>query len=74
MRKSVNVFSAALILFAATSVVSCGKNKCEECHYELTDGSEVELGDYCGKDLKEIEKNGFTDAEGNKYDVHCGGH
>ena len=73
MRKSVNVFSAALLLFAATSVASCGKNKCEICEY-YKDGVDTEIGEFCGDDLKDIEKNGYTDSTGVTHDVHCGGH
>jgi uncharacterized lipoprotein YehR (DUF1307 family) len=74
MKKSVKIFSAAVFMFASVALISCGKNKCEECHYELSNGSEVELGDYCGDDLKNIEKNGYTDSTGTNYEVHCGGH
>lgn len=63
------------ILLATTSVViltmgSC--KKCAECHYDLN-GAEVEIGEYCGDDLKDIEKSGYT-VGGQTLEVHCHDH
>ena len=52
------------------AVSSC--KKCHECHYDKGD-EEIELGEYCGDDLEEIEANGFTDTSGT-YEVHCHEH
>ncbi len=59
---------AALTIVAATT--SC--KKCHDCHYDLN-GTEVELGEYCGDDLEEIESHG-TEVNGVKYEVHCEEH
>lgn len=54
--------------------VSCAKNKCAECHYDAPSG-EIELGTYCGDDLKNLEALGtYTDSLGTTYVVHCGEH
>jgi hypothetical protein len=54
--------------------VSCAKNKCAECHYDAPSG-EIELGTYCGDDLKNLEDLGtYTDSLGTTYVVHCGEH
>lgn len=54
--------------------VSCAKNKCAECHYDGPTG-EVEMGTYCGYDLKNLEELGtYTDTLGATYVVHCGEH
>lgn len=54
--------------------VSCAKNKCAECHYDAPTG-EVEMGTYCGDDLRDLEALGtFIDSLGNTYVVHCGEH
>lgn len=54
--------------------VSCAKNKCAECHYDAPSG-EIELGTFCGDDLKNLEELGtYTDSLGATYVVHCGEH
>ena len=55
------------ILFA-----SCKKNECHECHYDGPSG-EVELGEKCGDDLENLEKNGYATG-GVHYEVHCHEH
>ena len=60
------------IIFGALSIfgfTAC--NKCHECHYDLN-GTEVELGEFCGDDLTDIEATGFVDTAGNTHVVHCG--
>jgi ferredoxin len=74
MKKSVKTFVMSAVVITSMALVSCGKNKCEECHYELANGSEAELGEFCGDEMKDLEKNGYTDSTGTTYDVHCGGH
>ena len=61
----------AIILgvFSVVGFTSC--KKCHECHYDMN-GSEVELGEYCGDDLEAIEANGHVDAAGVTQEVHCG--
>jgi len=67
------VLNVAPFLFAGFLVISCDKNKCHECHYDKN-GSEVELGEKCGQELKDLEALGtFTDSTGN-YVVHCDEH
>ncbi len=54
--------------------VSCAKKKCAECHYDAPSG-EIELGTYCGDELKNLEDLGtYTDSLGVTYEVHCGEH
>lgn len=65
------ILSAAVLGFLT---LSCGKNKCAECHYDAPAG-EVEMGTYCADELKNLEELGtFTDSLGNIYEVHCGEH
>ena len=65
------ILSAAVLGFLT---LSCGKNKCAECHYDAPAG-EVEMGTYCGDELHDLEELGtFTDSLGNTYVVHCGEH
>lgn len=72
-----------LILITGVSMLFVGlnsckkKEECHECHYEkMQNGTEVkvELGKKCGSDLENLEKNGYTDSNGTKYDVHCHEH
>ena len=56
-----------------TLLVSCKKNECHECHYENDQDVKIELGNYCGKDLENIEKNGYSDGQ-KSYEVHCHEH
>jgi hypothetical protein len=62
-----------LVAAFALTFASCNKNECHECHYDKA-GGEVELGEKCGDELEKLEANGYTDADGNKYDVHCHDH
>ena len=64
--KKVAILFEAVALF---SLSSC--NKCHECHYDLN-GTEVELGEFCGDDLTDIEANGYVDSAGVTQEVHCG--
>jgi hypothetical protein len=55
-------------------MTSCAKNKCADCHYDAPAG-EIEMGTYCGDELKNLEELGtYTDSLGNTYVVHCGEH
>lgn len=61
----------------AVGFTSC--EKCHECHYEKTNSEgqeiEVELGEQCGDDLKNYEKNGiYIPSENTTYTVHCHEH
>jgi len=70
--KKVVLYSAFALSFSAFTS-SCAKNKCHECHYDKA-GSIVEMGEYCGDDLKQLEALGtFTDSTGT-YTVHCEEH
>lgn len=62
-----------VVLPIITLIVSCKKNECHECHYETSQGTKVELGKYCGKDLENIEKNGISNSDGT-FEVHCHEH
>jgi hypothetical protein len=68
MKKSV-IFG---LLLATTLVFSCKKNKCSDCHYDGPTG-EVELGEKCGDDLENAEKDGVN-VGGVNYEVHCHEH
>jgi hypothetical protein len=70
--KKVVRFALPVVAFAALSLTSC--KKCEECHYDDASGAEVELGEYCGEDLEEMEKNGNIEIDGVTYTVHCAEH
>jgi len=65
--------SILVIGIAAMALLSCKKNKCAECHYDVVGGSKVEIGKYCGDDLENIEKTGFS-VDGTMREVHCGEH
>lgn len=60
-----------IALFGFFLIVSCKKNQCAECHYDGENGAEVELGEYCGDDLENIEADGYSDGT-TMYEVHCG--
>lgn len=70
--KKVVLFSGLALCFLVTSS-SCGKNKCHECHYDKA-GLTIDMGEYCGDDLKQLEALGtYTDSTGT-YTVHCEEH
>ena len=58
-----------LLLVGTVALSSCKKD-CHDCHYDGTSG-EVELGEFCGDELENIEKTGYT-QDGVTYVVHCG--
>lgn len=66
--KSRLIFSG--LLLAGLSLTSC--KKCSECHYDGPN-SQVEIGEFCGDELEQIESSG-TEVNGVKYEVHCHGH
>ena len=71
MKTNLLLFAAAISFVALTS--SCKKDKCSECHYDKG-GLEVEMGEFCGDALEDLETLGsFTDTSGT-YVVHCEGH
>jgi len=70
MKKSIYIIAAIALL--GTSIVSCKKNQCHECHYDGPSG-EVELGEKCGDELESLEANGYND-NGVNYEVHCHEH
>lgn len=71
MKTNLLLFAAAISFVALTS--SCKKNQCSECHYDKG-GLEVEMGEFCGDTLEDLETLGsFTDTTGT-YVVHCEGH
>lgn len=71
MKTNLFLITAAISFVALTS--SCKKNQCSECHYDKA-GEEVEMGEFCGDALEDLEALGsFTDTTGT-YVVHCEGH
>lgn len=67
MKKKI-IFSVLVVsTFAFTSC-----KKCSECHYDGQNG-EVEIGEYCGDELKDIEASGYTVGE-EYFEVHCHEH
>jgi hypothetical protein len=67
MKYTILVFAVVVSVCA----VSC-KRKCHECHYD-SNGSIVEIGEYCGDDLAAIEASGYVVAD-STYEVHCEEH
>ncbi len=67
------VLSSAIALVTVFAMSSCKKNKCHECHYDKA-GAEIEMGEFCGDALEELEALGtYTDSTGT-YTVHCHEH
>ena len=66
--KSILVITALSLLS-----VACKKNQCANCHYDGPGGAEVEMGEYCGDELEDIEVAGYSDGT-TTYVVHCGEH
>jgi|LakMenEpi03Aug12_release.lakeMendotaPanAssembly.Ray.scaffolds.fasta_scaffold4026163_1 hypothetical protein len=64
--------SLMAVIFSMLTLGSCNKNKCAQCHYD-NNGAEVELGEFCGDDIENLEKNGHT-VDGVNYPAHCGEH
>jgi len=72
--KTSNVAKVGIALaFVGFAFVGCNKNKCAECHYEDSSNAEVEIGEYCGDDIEDIESTGYSDGT-TTYEVHCGEH
>ncbi len=67
------VLSSAIALVTVFAMSSCNKNKCHECHYDKNGGI-VEMGEFCGDALEDLEALGtYTDTTGT-YTVHCDEH
>ena len=60
-----------MALGLAVSFASC--SKCEECHYDTADGTEVEIGELCDDALKDAEENGCAVGD-TTYTLHCHEH
>jgi hypothetical protein len=60
-----------LTCIAMVSLSSC-KDQCHDCHYDVN-GTEVEIGEYCGDELEAIEAGGFAVGD-TTYEVHCHEH
>ncbi|MDX1651211.1 MAG: hypothetical protein R3277_01890 [Brumimicrobium sp.] len=67
MKKLILILPAFALMVVLSSCM-----KCEECHYDGPNG-EVELGELCGDELEESEKNGVMVGD-TTYEVHCHGH
>lgn len=71
MKTKLFLITASISFIVLTT--SCKKKRCSECHYDKA-GVEVEMGEFCGDALEDLEELGsFTDATGT-YVVHCEGH
>jgi hypothetical protein len=71
--KKVSIVAMFLGLAGTTLLFTgCKKNKCAECHYELG-ATQVDIGEYCGEDLENIEASGYL-VDSTVYEVHCGEH
>ena len=66
-KRALTIAAAAFVVLA---MASC--KKCKDCHYDGPSG-EVELGEYCGDDIENIESSGHT-VDTVTYDVHCSEH
>ncbi len=64
--------SVKTILAIGVVLLVSACEKCQECHYEGVAG-EVEIGEFCGDDLKNPEDNGFTVGD-TVYTAHCEEH
>lgn len=60
----------SVLVVAGLSLTSC--KKCSECHYDSPNG-EVELGEFCGDELEDLESSGYT-VNGENYEIHCHEH
>ncbi len=69
-KKSIKLFASVITVSAI--LVSCGKNKCAECHYDYGSGI-VEIGEKCGDSLKSVEADGII-VNDTLYEVHCHEH
>jgi hypothetical protein len=67
------VLKSSVVVAISLALYSCKRDECHDCHYDKN-GAEVEMGEYCGKDLENLEAQGaYTDSTGT-YEVHCHGH
>jgi hypothetical protein len=70
----VNMMKRTLLLAAVVAMAAFSScKKCHECHYDGADGKKIDLGEHCGKDLENLEKNGTT-VDGKTVEVHCHDH
>lgn len=64
---------AILVFVASLTLVSCKKEACAECHYDINSTETVDLGEKCGDELSSVEANGFAIGD-TIYEVHCHEH
>ena len=67
--------STVFFLFALSTAllaVSCKRESCHECHYDLN-GAEVEIGEFCGDELEAVEADGYR-VDTVTYEVQCNEH
>lgn len=70
--KKAKITLVGLVVVAGFGMTSC--KKCSECHYEKG-STEVEIGEYCGDDIEDLEAAGYyVVAEDTTYEAHCGEH
>jgi hypothetical protein len=69
--KTIKITLVALV--AGVAFVSCNKEECSDCHYDLNSTETVELGEKCGDELSTLESNGIAVGD-TLYEVHYHGH
>lgn len=68
------VFKSSVVVAISMALYSCKRDECHDCHYDKA-GTEVEMGEYCGEALENLEAQGtYTDSTGASYEIHCHGH
>lgn len=67
------ILKSIFLVAISVTFYSCKRDVCHDCHYDKA-GTEVEMGEYCGEALENLEATGtYTDSTGT-YEVHCHGH
>jgi hypothetical protein len=67
------VFKSVMAVAITLFIYSCKRDECHDCHYDKA-GTQVEMGEFCGEALENLETQGtYTDSTGT-YEVHCHGH
>lgn len=69
--KQMLIIAAGIVVMS--TLTSCKKDECHECHYDDANGIEVELGEKCNEELHQLEENGY-ELNGAVYTVHCHEH
>ncbi|MCH2235515.1 MAG: hypothetical protein MK078_14790 [Crocinitomicaceae bacterium] len=62
----------AAVVLGGLSLTSC--NKCRECHYDAPDGTFIDIGELCGEELRNAEKDGYSLGDTLTVEIHCEDH